>query len=92
MLGNTEGRRRRGRQRMRWLDGMHDCPAGSSEDCSRGQDGRSGEKHGGRKKEKRSPLSKMVMWCHWLVPLMVVPEVRFSDLPLRWYIFHVGMF
>ena len=24
MLGNTEGRRRRGRQRMRWLDGMTD--------------------------------------------------------------------
>ena len=22
MLGNTEGRRRRGRQRMRWLDGI----------------------------------------------------------------------
>ena len=22
MLGNTEGRRRRGRQRMRWLDGF----------------------------------------------------------------------
>ena len=24
MLGNTEGRRRRGRQRMRWLDGIID--------------------------------------------------------------------
>ena len=24
MLGNTEGRRRRGRQRMRWLDGIMD--------------------------------------------------------------------
>ena len=24
MLGKTEGRRRRGRQRMRWLDGMMD--------------------------------------------------------------------
>ena len=24
MLGKTEGRRRRGRQRMRWLDGMPD--------------------------------------------------------------------
>ena len=24
MLGKTEGRRRRGRQRMRWLDGMTD--------------------------------------------------------------------
>ena len=24
MLGNIEGRRRRGRQRMRWLDGMTD--------------------------------------------------------------------
>ena len=24
MLGNTEGRRRRGRQRMRWLDGITD--------------------------------------------------------------------
>ena len=23
--------------------------------------------------------------------LVVVPEVRFSDLPLRWYIFHVGV-
>ena len=25
MLGKTEGRRRRGRQRMRWLDGISDC-------------------------------------------------------------------
>ena len=24
MLGNTEGRRRRGRQRMRWLEGITD--------------------------------------------------------------------
>ena len=24
MLGNTEGRKRRGRQRMRWLDGITD--------------------------------------------------------------------
>ena len=24
MLGKTEGRRRRGRQRMRWLDGITD--------------------------------------------------------------------
>ena len=24
MLGNIEGRRRRGRQRMRWLDGIND--------------------------------------------------------------------
>ena len=24
MLGRIEGRRRRGRQRMRWLDGIHD--------------------------------------------------------------------
>ena len=24
MLGNVEGRRRRGRQRMRWLDGITD--------------------------------------------------------------------
>ena len=24
MLGNTEGRRRKGRQRMRWLDGITD--------------------------------------------------------------------
>ena len=24
MLGNTEGRRKRGRQRMRWLDGITD--------------------------------------------------------------------
>ena len=24
MLGNTEGRRRRGQQRMRWLDGITD--------------------------------------------------------------------
>ena len=24
MMGETEGRRRRGRQRMRWLDGMTD--------------------------------------------------------------------
>ena len=24
MLGKTEGRRRRGRQRMRWLDGIRD--------------------------------------------------------------------
>ena len=24
MLGNTEGRRRRGRQKMRWLDGITD--------------------------------------------------------------------
>ena len=24
MLGNTEGRRRRGRERMRWLDGITD--------------------------------------------------------------------
>ena len=24
MLGNTEGKRRRGRQRMRWLDGIMD--------------------------------------------------------------------
>jgi len=24
MLGGTEGRRRRGRQRMRWLDGIND--------------------------------------------------------------------
>ena len=24
MLGKTEGRRRRGRQRMRWLDGIND--------------------------------------------------------------------
>ena len=24
MLGNTKGRRRRGRQRMRWLDGITD--------------------------------------------------------------------
>ena len=24
MLGKTEGRRRRGRQRMRWLDGLTD--------------------------------------------------------------------
>ena len=24
MLGKTEGRRRRGRQRMRWLDGISD--------------------------------------------------------------------
>ena len=24
MLGETGGRRRRGRQRMRWLDGIHD--------------------------------------------------------------------
>ena len=25
MLGETEGRRRRGHQRMRWLDGITDC-------------------------------------------------------------------
>ena len=25
MLGKVEGRRRRGRQRMRWLDGITDC-------------------------------------------------------------------
>ena len=25
MLGKIEGRRRRGRQRMRWLDGITDC-------------------------------------------------------------------
>ena len=25
MLGGTGGRRRRGRQRMRWLDGITDC-------------------------------------------------------------------
>ena len=25
MLGKTEGRKRRGRQRMRWLDGITDC-------------------------------------------------------------------
>ena len=25
MLGKTEGRRRRGQQRMRWLDGISDC-------------------------------------------------------------------
>ena len=25
MLGKTEGRRRRGQQRMRWLDGVTDC-------------------------------------------------------------------
>ena len=25
MLGKTEGRRRRGRQRMRWLDGITDA-------------------------------------------------------------------
>ena len=25
MLGNTEGKRRRGRQRMRWLDGITDA-------------------------------------------------------------------
>ena len=25
MLGKTEGRRGRGRQRMRWLDGITDC-------------------------------------------------------------------
>ena len=27
MLGKTEGRRRRGRQRMRWLDGITDSMA-----------------------------------------------------------------
>ena len=26
MLGKTEGRRRRGRQRMRWLEGITDSP------------------------------------------------------------------
>ena len=25
MLGKTEGRRKRGQQRMRWLDGITDC-------------------------------------------------------------------
>ena len=25
MLGKIEGRRRRGQQRMRWLDGINDC-------------------------------------------------------------------
>ena len=27
MLGKIEGRRRRGQQRMRWLDGITDCMA-----------------------------------------------------------------
>ena len=28
MLGKTEGEKRRGRQRMRWLDGITDCKLG----------------------------------------------------------------
>ena len=36
MLGKTEGKRRRGRQRMRWLDGISDGVSASSRD-SEGQ-------------------------------------------------------
>jgi len=33
MLGKTEGRRRRGCQRMRWLDGITDELGQTPEDC-----------------------------------------------------------
>ena len=39
MLGKTEGRRRRGRQRMRWLDGITDSMDVTGRQCRTGRPG-----------------------------------------------------
>ena len=52
MLGKIEGRRRRGRQRMRWLDGiadLMDMGLGGLQELVMGRESSSAVIHGGRK-------------------------------------------
>ena len=56
MLGKTEGRRRRGRQRMRWLDGMTDSvdrSVNKLQEIVKGREASCAAVHGGIKSQTR---------------------------------------
>ena len=87
MLGKTEGRRRRGRQRMRWLDGITD-----SMDMSPGVgDGQGSLACCGPWGRKESDTTERLNWTELSSPLLlpsVFPSIRvFSNrsiLRIRW--------
>ena len=53
MLGKIEGRRRRGRQRMRWLDGTMDMNLGKLQEMVRDREAWHAEVHGVAKSRTR---------------------------------------
>ena len=60
MLGKTEGRRRRGRQRMRWLDGitdLMDMGLGELQELVMGREARSSAAHGVEASETTESLN-----------------------------------
>ena len=85
MLGEIEGRRRRGRQRMRWLDGITDSMWHESEWTLGVGDGQGGLACCNSWDRKESDTTERLNWTehNWLIPVLIFVTTIFFNFSLN---------